>query len=86
MKTLIKSFRLKLSKAQALRRLRRFHSRPRTLEETVQWSLDLGTRKDFEVQAVQIFEEILDLTKSVAELRPKIILEIGTARDGTLFI
>lgn len=38
------------------------------------------------IRPFQVFEEILELAKMVRELRPRAVLEIGTAKGGTLFI
>lgn len=78
--------RFLVRRMRAFHRLRRFHARSRSLEETVEWALDFGSRKEFEVFTIQLREEILALARTVAAVRPKIILEIGTAFGGTLFI
>ena len=38
------------------------------------------------IRPMQIREEIEELVKLVSEMRPKAVLEIGTARGGTLFL
>jgi len=38
------------------------------------------------IRPAQIYEEILELAKLIAELKPKTVLEIGTADGGTLFL
>jgi predicted O-methyltransferase YrrM len=54
---------------------------------------DLGSQIDFALNAAQGFlrpmqntYEISELMRRVGELRPKRVLEIGTARGGTLFL
>lgn len=39
-----------------------------------------------DIKPVQIFDELLNLAKITYKLRPKNILEIGTAKGGTLFV
>ena len=39
-----------------------------------------------DIKPVQIFDELLNLAKITYKLRPKNILEIGTAKGGTLFL
>ncbi len=50
------------------------------------WAMDFGGRKGFAVKMGQIPSEITQLARAVAALRPKTILEIGTARGGTLLL
>ena len=38
------------------------------------------------IRPMQIREEILELLKLLSEIKPKVILEIGTANGGTLFL
>ncbi|PUA31631.1 MAG: hypothetical protein B7O98_09025 [Zestosphaera tikiterensis] len=38
------------------------------------------------IRLTQIYEEMLELAKLIAELKPKAVLEIGTAGGGTLFL
>lgn len=78
--------RFNLRKLKAFLNLFRFHARKRTIEEIVDKVLEFGSRKEFEVKTMQVREEILALAKTVAELRPRVVLEIGTAFGGTLFI
>jgi cephalosporin hydroxylase len=78
--------RFLIRRFKAFRRLRQFHTRPRTIEEAVDKALKFGGRKEFDVNTIQIREEILALARTVAALQPKVILEIGTAFGGTLFI
>ena len=78
--------RLPLHERHALRRLATLRSQPRTLDELVDASLDLGTRGLLKVKAQQKRSEILRLAHTVRELKPRVVLEIGTARGGTLLI
>lgn len=85
-KTLSRTLRIPFNRFGAFRRLRRFHARARALEETVDWAMHFGGRGYFTVTTLQIPSEITALARAVAQLEPKIILEIGTARGGTLLI
>ncbi len=78
--------RFQIDQRKAFKRLKRFHVKPRTTEQIVDWALNAGTRGEFEISTMQIRDEILSLANTVAELQPKVILEIGTAFGGTLFI
>jgi predicted O-methyltransferase YrrM len=81
-----RALRLPLHRRHALARLDRFHAQPRTLPELIDAALDLGTRGKMKVKAAQLRSEILALAQTVRELQPRTILEIGTARGGTLLI
>lgn len=80
------TIRFRIRRFKAFRTLKKFHLMPRSVEETISRAIDFGSRKEFEVKTMQIREEILTLAKAVAALKPKVILEIGTAHAGTLFI
>jgi len=49
-------------------------------------SLMLGRDVYIDIRPAQVYEEILGLAEIVANLKPRRVLEIGTARGGTLFI
>ena len=83
---LTRTLRKPFNRFFAFRRLRKFHERPRSLEEIVQWVMNFGSSGYYRVRTSQMTSEILSLTRAVAELKPKTILEIGTARGGTLLI
>lgn len=85
-KTLRDHVRFLVRRMKAFHQLRLFHSRRRSVEEAVDKALNFGGRREFDVTTIQIREEILALANTVAALKPKIILEIGTAFGGTLFI
>ena len=70
----------------AFERLKKFHAKSRTIDETVSWAMGFGSKGYYKVETSQILFEILSLAKTVEALKPKTILEIGTARGGTLFI
>ena len=79
-KRLSRALRAPWSRMQAFRRLREYHSRSRSPEEAVEWALNFGSSGKFRVHTVQKRSEILSLARAVAELQPRVILEIGTAR------
>ncbi len=83
---MVERTRVNIRKARAFGRLCLFHRRRRSLGETVDWALDFGSRKDFMVKTQQIRSEILSLAEIVADIRPKVVLEIGSAYGGTLLI
>jgi cephalosporin hydroxylase len=70
----------------AMRRLREYHSRSRSLPEVVDWAMHFGGHGYMTVSTLQIPSEITRLAQAVQALQPKLILEIGTARGGTLLI
>jgi len=74
------------NRAAAFAKVRKFHSRRRSLEEVVDQAKDLGTSGFFRVKMWQRRSEILGLAQRVRERNPKCIVEIGTAYGGTLFI
>jgi cephalosporin hydroxylase len=86
LKTLSRRLRIPFNRRYAFRRLADYHARPRSLEETVDWAMRFGGGGYYTVKTLQIPKEITALARSVEALRPKVILEIGTARGGTLLI
>jgi cephalosporin hydroxylase len=75
-----------LHRRQVLRELAAFHGRRRSLEEVVDYSLVFPGKGCFRIRTKQIRAEILGLSRAVAEVEPKVILEIGTSSGGSLFI
>lgn len=86
LKKLSRLLRLPFNRAFAERRLREYHSRPRTLEETVDWAMNFGGGGYLTIKTLQRPPEITRLAERVRDLKPALILEIGTARGGTLLI
>lgn len=70
----------------AFRRLQEYHGAPRTLEEVVDWAMHFGGGGYMRVKTLQIPSEITRLARAVAAIKPRIILEIGTASGGTALI
>lgn len=86
LKEMSRTLRIPLNRFFAFRRLRQYHASPRGLEETIDWAMNFGRYGYFTITTLQKRSEILALAQAVAALRPRIILEIGTARGGTLLI
>lgn len=86
LKTISRTLRIPFNRRSALRRLRTYHQEPRSVPETVDWAMGFGGSGYFTIHTVQKRSEILALAQEVAELKPRTILEIGTARAGTLLI
>lgn len=78
--------RLPFNRRRAMQRLREYHASPRTLDEVVSWAMDFGGGGLMRIKTLQRRSEITRLAEAVRELNPKLILEIGTARGGTLLI
>lgn len=83
---LLRYLRWPLHARDARARLAALHARPHELESVVRASLDLGSKGFFKVKAQQIESEIQALARLVAARKPRTVLEIGTARGGTLLI
>src|SRR5574341_1382040 len=77
---------LPFNRRRAFKRLREYHVQQRSLEQTIDFARNFGGHGYFKVKTLQIPQEILSLARAVEAIRPKIILEIGTARGGTLLI
>lgn len=86
LKYVYRALRLPWNRRSAFRQLHKFHSRPRTVDEIVDWALRFPSYGLMRVDSIQKRSEILALTEAVAALKPRRVLEIGTARGGTLFI
>jgi cephalosporin hydroxylase len=86
LKELSRTLRIPFNRYFAFRRLKQYHSAPRSIEETVDWAMRFGRYGYFTIHTLQQRSEIIALAKAVAALQPKIILEIGTARAGTLLV
>lgn len=84
--TLSRRLRAPFNRRWAMRRLQEYHATPHSLPETVEWAMTFGGKGHFRISTLQVREEITRLAEKVAALKPKLILEIGTARAGTLLI
>ncbi len=65
--------------------LKRFHSKKRSINEIVQYGMKFPSSGCYRIDSIQIESEFLALAQQVQDLQPKVVLEIGTARGGTLF-
>ena len=81
-----RKIRAPLNRRSAFAALRKFHARDGGLDDIVDNAIKFPSKGLFRVESIQQRSEIMSLTRAVAELKPKNILEIGTARGGTLFI
>lgn len=86
LKSISRRLRAPVNRKWAMRRLREYHSQNRDIDETVFWALNFGGSGFYRVKSLQIPDEITALAKTVASIRPAVILEIGTAAAGTLLI
>lgn len=86
LKELSRTLRIPFNRFFAFQRLKQYHAKPRSLEETVDWAMNFGRYGYFTISTLQMRSEILALANAVADLKPRVILEIGTARGGTLLI
>ena len=86
LKELSRTLRIPFNRYFAFRRLRKYHAVPHSIEETVDWAMRFGRYGYFTIHTLQKRSEIISLAKAVAALKPKLILEIGTARAGTLLV
>jgi len=86
LKELSRTLRIPFSRFLAFRRLKKYHAEPHNIEETVDWAMRFGRYGYFTIHTLQKRSEIIALARAVAALKPKIILEIGTARAGTLLV
>jgi len=81
-----RKIRAPFNKHSAFKALEKFHSQPHSLDEIVDVAIKFPSHGMFRVESVQKRSEIMSLVRAVAELKPRNVLEIGTARAGTLFI
>jgi len=86
LKELSRQIRRPWNRYRAFKRLAEYHSRPRDLEDVVDWAINFGGGGLYTVKTLQVRSEIIALARAVADLKPRNILEIGTARGGTLLI
>lgn len=85
-RTLSRDLRAPLHRKRAFDLLHKLHSEKLPLEGVVERAIKLGTNGWYRVRSLQVLSEITDLAREVAVLKPKVILEIGTARGGTALI
>ncbi len=71
---------------QAFRLLRALHAARPSLPELAKRGQKLGSNGWYRVRTLQIPSEITALAREVEKLKPRIVVEIGTARGGTALI
>jgi len=82
-----RSLRAPLNRASVLKKLVEFHKKPFNMGTLIDWAIKFPSSAGYmKVRSIQIRSEIMSLANAVAGLKPKRILEIGTAQGGTLFI
>lgn len=81
-----RKIRAPFNKRSAFKALEKFHSQSRSLDEIVDAAIKFPSHGLFRVESIQKRSEIMALASAVAELKPRNILEIGTARAGSLLI
>ncbi len=78
--------RIPVNRADAIKRIKEFYSKERSIDELVDTAMDMGTKGHYRINSMQVRSEILSLVEKVSEIKPKTILEIGTCNGGTLFL
>ena len=84
--TLSRDLRAPLHRKRAFELLAQLHRENLPLEGVVERAIKLGSKGWYRVRSLQILSEVTALAREVAALKPKVILEIGTARGGTSLI
>lgn len=86
LKHINRTLRVPFNRYSAFKRLGEFHAMPFGMDTLIDWAMKYPSAGYMKVGSIQIRSEIMALAQAVAALKPKNILEIGTARGGTLFI
>lgn len=73
------------SSPRTIRRFRALAREANTLEESVDLAISFRSLKVF-IAPIQVKEEIVGLLRRLASSPPSTVLEIGTAKGGTLFL
>ncbi len=84
-RSMIRKLRLPFCKFFAHRELKKFHAKKRSIAEIVDYGMKFPSSGYYRLDSIQIRSEFVSLVERVSELKPKVVLEIGTARGGTLF-
>jgi len=61
-------------------------NRCNSIEDYVNLAFNTSNSFPFSIRPIQVKEEIIELLKILVRCKPKLILEVGTARGGTLFL
>lgn len=75
----------RLSTARTIRKFRELSKEAKTIEQAVDLATSFKSLTT-SIAPIQIIEEIVGLLKLVENAKPLTVLEIGTARGGTLFL
>ena len=86
LKDISRKIRLPFQRAMLARDLRRFHESAHELADCVDMAMSFGRGSILKFRMMQKRSEILGLARRVESLKPKVIVEIGTAQGGTLFL
>lgn len=86
LKHITRLLRVPFNRYSAFKKLKEFHEKKADIETLIDWAIKFPSSGYMKVSSIQIRSEIKSLARAVTELKPKNILEIGTARGGTLFI
>lgn len=86
LKHINRSLRIPFNRYIAFKKLREFHAKPFSMDTLIDWAIRFPSSGYMKIRSIQIRSEIMSLATAVAELKPKNVLEIGTAQGGTLFI
>lgn len=78
--------RAPFNRAATFRELAWLHAQPRELEQIVDTAICFPSKGLFRIESIQQRSQIQALARAVAAIQPRKVLEIGTARGGTLFI
>ena len=70
---------------RAQQALKQYHSEKRNTNEIVKYSMKFPSTGCFRIDSIQIESELSSLVEKVKAHAPRVVLEIGTARGGTLF-
>jgi predicted O-methyltransferase YrrM len=85
-RTLSRDLRAPIHRKHAFELLAQLHREKLPLDGVVERAIKFGTNGWYRVRSLQILSEITGLAREVEALKPKVILEIGTARGGTSLI
>ena len=69
----------------AVLKIKVFNTKDYNLDILLNFSLNINNNAQF-IKSSQIRDEILELLELLDNLKPKVMLEIGTAKGGTLFL
>ncbi len=86
LRRLVKTLRYPLDRREARRVVSSLHRPGAGLEDWIDRVLDFGGPESHRVRTIQLRSEIRGLCERVAALQPRRVVEIGTARGGTLLL